>query len=64
MTRFTIRGTHKGEFAYVYTKSGMSVDELLVKEGLAVAWTRDEQHRLHLMELEQEAKRQGTGCLW
>ena len=31
--------------AYLYTKSGKSIDEVLVKEGLAVAWTRNGQHR-------------------
>ena len=50
--------------AYLYTESGMSIDELLVKEGLAVAWTRDGQHRLLLMDLEREAKDEGVGCLW
>lgn len=50
--------------AYLYTKSGVSIDEALVKEGLAVAWRRDGQHRAHLIEPESEAKRQGTGCLW
>ena len=46
--------------AYLYTKSGMSIDEALVKEGLAVAWKHDGQHREHSMELEREAKRSGT----
>ena len=32
--------------AYLYTESGASIDELLISEGLAVAWTRDGQHRL------------------
>ena len=50
--------------AYLYTKSGESIDESLVKEGLAVAWTRDGQHREHLMDLEREAKDEGVGCLW
>ena len=50
--------------AYLYTKSGMSIDEALVKEGLAVAWTRDGQHRAHLMDLGREAKDKGVGCLW
>ena len=49
---------------YLYTEDGESIDEALVREGLAVAWTRDGQHRDHLMELEQEAKQNGTGCLW
>lgn len=50
--------------AYVYTDSGLSIDELLVKEGLAVAWTRDGQHKDHLMELERVARDGGVGCLW
>ncbi|MCH8063569.1 MAG: thermonuclease family protein [Chloroflexi bacterium] len=50
--------------AYVYTESGLSIDELLVKEGLAVAWTRDGRHMDYLMELERETKSEGIGCLW
>jgi micrococcal nuclease len=50
--------------AYVYTEAGDSVDETLVKEGLARAWTRDGQHRDALMALEREARQQGIGCLW
>lgn len=50
--------------AYVYTESGLSIDELLVKEGLAVAWKRDGQHMDYLMDLENETKSEGTGCLW
>ena len=49
---------------YVYTKSGESIDERLVKEGLALAWTRDGQHRDFLVGLEQSARTSGTGCLW
>ena len=50
--------------AYVYTESGLSIDELLVKEGLAVAWTRDGRHMDYLMDLENETKSEGIGCLW
>ena len=50
--------------AYVYTVGGDSVDERLVGEGHAVAWTRDGQHREFIMDLEQEAKATGIGCLW
>jgi endonuclease YncB( thermonuclease family) len=50
--------------AYVYTEAGESVDETLIREGLAGAWTRDGQHRDVLMEAEREAREQGTGCLW
>jgi micrococcal nuclease len=50
--------------AYVYTEAGDSVDETLVREGLATAWARDGQHRDVLAALEREAQEQGTGCLW
>ena len=50
--------------AYVYTASGDSIDERMVREGLAVAWIRDGQHRELLMMLEQEARSAGAGCLW
>ena len=49
---------------YVYTESGYSVDEILILEGLALAWTRDGQHRNFLNELEADARAAGTGCLW
>lgn len=49
---------------YVYTRNGESIDELLVQEGLAQAWTRDGQHRDFLVGLEQSARISGTGCLW
>ena len=49
---------------YVYTKNGESIEERLVQEGLAQAWTRDGQHRDFLVGLEQSARLSGTGCLW
>ncbi len=49
---------------YVYTEAGNSIDEILVREGLARAWTRDGQHRDHLAALEREARERSTGCLW
>ena len=50
--------------AYVYTKDGYSIDEILVREGLAVAWTEDGQHRDFLVELERTAREAESGCLW
>ena len=47
---------------YVYTQAGDSIDERLVSEGLAKAWTRDGQHRALLVGLEREAQRDGSGC--
>ena len=49
---------------YVYTDAGDSIDETLVAEGLAVAWTRDGQHRGLLVDVEQRAREHGVGCLW
>ncbi len=49
---------------YVYTESGNSVDEILILEGLARAWTRDGQHRDFLNDLETDTRAAGTGCLW
>ena len=49
---------------YVYTESGNSIDEILIRDGLAVAWTRDGQHRGTLVSLAKEAQTMGTGCIW
>jgi len=50
--------------AYVYTEDGASIDETMIREGLATAWTRDGQHRDHLMGLQREARKDNAGCLW
>jgi len=50
--------------AYVYTADGLSIDEILIREGLATAWTRDGQHRDLMEGLEREARRKDSGCLW
>ena len=49
---------------YLYTRTGESIDATLIQEGLATAWTRDGQYRDLLVNLEQEARRQASGCLW
>ena len=49
---------------YIYTESGESIDEMLVREGYARAWTRDGQHRGVLMDLERDAQENSVGCLW
>ena len=49
---------------YLYTRTGKSIDAILIQEGLAAAWTRDGQYRDLLVNLEQEARRQASGCLW
>ena len=50
--------------AYIYTESGSSIDEILVREGLATAWTGDGQHRNFLVELERATRDAEFGCLW
>ena len=49
---------------YVYTSGGGSIDEILVRRGLARAWTRDGQHRDYLVSVESDARDRGVGCLW
>jgi endonuclease YncB( thermonuclease family) len=49
---------------YVFTLDGHSIDAALVAEGFAHAWTYDGSYRDALMALEEEAQREGRGCLW
>ena len=42
--------------AYAYTADGLSIDALMIGEGLAEAWTRDGQHRDTLVALEESAR--------
>lgn len=49
---------------YVYAGDGISIDALLIAEGLAYAWTRDGALRDPLVALESVARDEGAGCLW
>jgi micrococcal nuclease len=49
---------------YVFLEDGTSVDATLVAEGFGRAWTRDGRYRDEIVELEDEAKAAGRGCLW
>ena len=49
---------------YVYTRDGNSIDEMLIRAGLARAWTKDGQHRSRLSNWETKTRRAGEGCLW
>jgi endonuclease YncB( thermonuclease family) len=42
---------------------GESIDETLVREGLALAWTRDGQHRDVLIAAEEEASSNPAECM-
>ena len=55
---------YERDLYYVYTYGGDSIDETLVRKGLALAWTRDGQHRDFLVDLEATARERGVGCLW
>lgn len=49
---------------YAYTPAGLSIDAVLIAEGLAYAWTRDGALRDSLVTLEATAHAEGRGCLW
>jgi micrococcal nuclease len=49
---------------YVYTNDGVSIDALLIAEGLARAWTEDGALRDALVALETETRAAERGCLW
>ena len=49
---------------YLYTDDGESIDEVLVSEGLAVAWRKDGQYMPYLSTLEERARENDVGCLW
>ena len=49
---------------YVFTDDGISVDAILVSEGLAKAWREDGRYVNRLTTYETHAQQQGVGCLW
>jgi micrococcal nuclease len=49
---------------YVYTLDGVSIDALMVRDGMAHAWTRDGALRDPLVALEAQARDARRGCLW
>jgi endonuclease YncB( thermonuclease family) len=55
---------HGGLLYYVYTETGQSIDEVLVREGLALAWAGDGQHGDMLVAAETGTRQDGKGCLW
>ena len=52
------------ELRYVYTDDGASIDEALVREGLARAWREDGAQRDALVALEGQTRTAKRGCLW
>jgi micrococcal nuclease len=49
---------------YVFTDEGVSIDAVLVSEGLAEAWTEDGRYVNRLTILEIDAQQNRIGCLW
>lgn len=49
---------------YVFLEDGTSLDATMIAEGFAEAWRADGYYRDELVELEEEARAAGRGCLW
>jgi endonuclease YncB( thermonuclease family) len=49
---------------YAYTPEGISIDEALIREGLAQAARTDATHGADLATAEADAVASGQGCLW
>ena len=49
---------------YLYTPDGRSIEEILMREGLALAWTQDCQHVGWFLFRSGHAKENESGCLW
>jgi endonuclease YncB( thermonuclease family) len=59
-----LEDTYGRRLAYVYDRSGNSIEVQLLAAGLAEAWRRDGQHMNMFIELEATARSTATGCLW
>lgn len=55
---------HGRRLYYAYTRDGVSIDETLVREGLAWAVRGDARYGAYLAALQAEAEAAGRGCLW
>lgn len=52
------------QLRYVFTPAGRSIDAALISTGLANAWRQDGALRDLLVDIEDEARDAGRGCLW
>ncbi len=52
------------QLVYLYTLDGESIDEIMLAEGLAVAWNADGNALDELLSAEEKARESGTGCVW
>ena len=60
---YDLDGQHRRLF-YAYTADGVSIDETLIREGLAHAVHPDASHGPDLAALEASAQADAQGCLW
>ena len=49
---------------YLFSPAGLSIDAVLIDEGLASAWRQDGAFRDALVAIEEAARGAGRGCLW
>jgi micrococcal nuclease len=49
---------------YVFTHDGLSIDQILIAQGLGLAWREDGAFRVALIYHEDRARETGQGCLW
>ncbi|MCZ6538210.1 MAG: hypothetical protein O6922_00085 [Chloroflexi bacterium] len=49
---------------YLFTADGQSIEEQLVREGLALVWTQDGQHLGWFVFRDANARENEAGCLW
>ena len=49
---------------YLFTEGGESIEERLVREGLALVWTQDGQHVGWFVFRDSNARETEAGCLW
>lgn len=49
---------------YVFNEDGLSIEAVLISEGLAKAWHEDGVYRARFLALENEARENKIGCLW
>jgi endonuclease YncB( thermonuclease family) len=60
---YTFDDKHRKLF-YAYTPDGISIEETLISEGLAVAVRTDAAHGADLAALQAAAQANAQGCLW
>jgi endonuclease YncB( thermonuclease family) len=49
---------------YVFNEDGVSIEAVLISEGLAKAWPEDGIYRVRFLTMEKEASEGAVGCLW